>query len=130
MKSRMAVTREWKVGRNGNMVDKSYRLPIIRGLNSVEYNIQHSYGLLLLCFSHHVVFDFFFFFFVTPWTAAYQASLSMEFPRGKYWSGLSFSSPGYLHDPGTKSMSFSLQVNYLQLSRMGSPVIMVNNTVL
>ena len=64
MKSRMAVTREWKVGRNGNMVDKSYRLPIIRGLNSGEYNIQHSYhGLLLLCFSHHVVFDFFFFFF-------------------------------------------------------------------
>ena len=26
--------------------------------------------------------------FTTPWTAAYQAPLSMEFPRQEYWSGL------------------------------------------
>ena len=26
--------------------------------------------------------------FVTPWTAAYQARLSMEFSRYEYWSGL------------------------------------------
>ena len=24
----------------------------------------------------------------TPWTAAYQAPLSMEFPRQEYWSGV------------------------------------------
>ena len=33
---------------------------------------------------------------VTPWTVAQQASLSMRFPRQKYWSGLPFSSPGDL----------------------------------
>ena len=26
--------------------------------------------------------------FATPWTVAYQAPLSMEFPRQEYWSGL------------------------------------------
>ena len=30
--------------------------------------------------------------FVTPWTAAYQASLSMRFSRLEYWSGLPFPS--------------------------------------
>ena len=29
----------------------------------------------------------------TPWTAAYQAPLSMGFARQEYWSGLSLSSP-------------------------------------
>ena len=28
-----------------------------------------------------------------PWTAAYQASPSMEFSRQEYWSGLPFPSP-------------------------------------
>ena len=31
--------------------------------------------------------------FVIPWTVAYQASLSMEFSRQEYWSGLPFPSP-------------------------------------
>ena len=26
--------------------------------------------------------------FVTPWTVAYQAPLSMVFPRQEYWSGV------------------------------------------
>ena len=30
---------------------------------------------------------------VTPWTAAYQAPLSMEFSRQEYWSGLPLPSP-------------------------------------
>ena len=29
----------------------------------------------------------------TPWTVAYQAPLSMGFPRQEYWSGLPFPSP-------------------------------------
>ena len=29
----------------------------------------------------------------TPWTAAYQAPLSMGFPRQEYWSGVPFPSP-------------------------------------
>ena len=37
---------------------------------------------------------------VTPWTVAHQAPLSMEFSRQESWSGLPFSSPGYLPDPG------------------------------
>ena len=36
----------------------------------------------------------------TPRTVAFQAPLSMGFPRQEYWSGLSFSPPGDLTDPG------------------------------
>ena len=32
--------------------------------------------------------------FVTPWTAAYQALLSMGFSREEYWSGVPLPSPG------------------------------------
>ena len=35
---------------------------------------------------------------VTPWTAAYQASLSMGFSRQEHWSGLPFPSP--MHESG------------------------------
>ena len=38
--------------------------------------------------------------FATPWTVAYQAPQSMEFPRREYWSVLPFPSPGELFDPG------------------------------
>ena len=31
---------------------------------------------------------------VTPWTAAYQAPLSMGFSRQEYWSGMPLLSPG------------------------------------
>ena len=37
--------------------------------------------------------------FATPWTEAYQVSLSMEFSRQEYWSGLSFPSPGDSSQP-------------------------------
>ena len=33
--------------------------------------------------------------FATPWTAAYQAPLSMGFSRQEYWSGLPLPSPKY-----------------------------------
>ena len=33
----------------------------------------------------------------TPWTAAYQAPLSMGFSRQKYWSGVPLPSPLLLH---------------------------------
>ena len=46
--------------------------------------------------------------FVTPWTAAYQASLSMGFSRQEYWSGLPFPSPGDLPDPGIEPRSPAL----------------------
>ena len=34
--------------------------------------------------------------FATPWTAAYQAPLSMGFSRQEYWSGVPLPSPGLL----------------------------------
>ena len=43
--------------------------------------------------------------FVIPWTVAHQAHLSMEFPRQESWSGLPFSTPGDLPDPGMEPMS-------------------------
>ena len=36
---------------------------------------------------------------MTPWTAAHQAPLSIEFFRQDYWSGLSFPPPRDLPDP-------------------------------
>ena len=54
--------------------------------------------------------------FMASWTAAHQVSLSMEFSRQEYWSGLPFPSLGDLPDPGmepTTSVSPSLQVNSL-----------------
>ena len=44
--------------------------------------------------------------FATPWTVAQQAPLSMGFPRQEYWSGLLFSPPGDLPDPGSEHKSF------------------------
>ena len=46
--------------------------------------------------------------FATPWTVAYQASLSMGFSRQQYRSGLPFPSPGDLPDSGIKPMSLAL----------------------
>ena len=48
---------------------------------------------------------------VTLWTAARQAPLSMAFLVQEYWSGLPFSSPGDLPDPGIKLRSPTLQAD-------------------
>ena len=45
--------------------------------------------------------------FVTPWTAACQAPLSMEFSKQEYWSGLPFPPPGDLPNPGIKPVSLA-----------------------
>ena len=59
--------------------------------------------------------------FVTPWTAARQAPLSMGFPRQEYWSGLPFSPPGDLPDPGIKPGSPALQEDSLPTEPPGKP---------
>ena len=51
--------------------------------------------------------------FATPWTVAYQASLSMGFSRQEYWSGLLFPSPGDLPNPGIEPKSPTLQADAL-----------------
>ena len=51
--------------------------------------------------------------FGTPWTVAHQAPPSMGFSRQEYWSGLPFSSPGDLPDPGIKPRSPALEADAL-----------------
>ena len=51
--------------------------------------------------------------FVTPWTAAYQAPLSMGFSRQEYWRVLPFPSPGDLPNPGIKPRSPALEADAL-----------------
>ena len=45
--------------------------------------------------------------FATPWIIAHQALPSMGFSRQEYRSGLSFTSPGNLPDPGIESTSLA-----------------------
>ena len=46
--------------------------------------------------------------FVTQQTVAHLVSLSLGFPRQEFWSGLPFSPPEDLPDPGLKPMSPAL----------------------
>ena len=39
----------------------------------------------------------------TPWTAAYQAPLSMGFSRQEYWSGVPLPSPGLSFYPSANT---------------------------
>ena len=58
-----------------------------------------------------------------PWAVVYQASLSMGFSRQEYWSGLPFSSPGDIPDPGIKPWSPSLQADALTSEPPGKIMI-------
>ena len=61
--------------------------------------------------------------FATPWTIAYQVSLSMGFSRQEYWSGLPFPPPRDLPNPGIKPESPvapALQAHSSPLSHQGS----------
>ena len=55
-----------------------------------------------------------------PWTVAHQASLSMEFSRQEYWSGLPFPPPGDLPNPGIKLRSLHCRCILYHLSYLGS----------
>ena len=59
-------------------------------------------------------------FFSTPWTVARQAFPCMEFPRQKYWSRLSFSSPEDLPDPGIEPESPALADRFFTADLPGS----------
>ena len=65
---------------------------------------------------------------VTPWIAAHQAPLSMDFSRQGYWSKLPFLSPGDLLNPRIKPISCILhwQADSLLLSHQGSQVLLSN----
>ena len=59
----------------------------------------------------------------TPWIVAYQAPLSMGFPRQGYWSGLPFPCPGDLPNPGIEPGSPALQADSLPTELQGSPYL-------
>ena len=63
--------------------------------------------------------------FVTPWTAAQQVSLSKEFFRQEYWSGLPSPLPGDLSNSEIKPishMSPALAGGFLPLRYLESPL--------
>ena len=91
-----------------------------QGTTAVLLPWRPSRPLTLLLFSHEVMSDF----FATPWIVAHQVSLSMEFPRQKYWNGLPFPPLRDLPDPGIKPCSPASFIGrwiLLPLSHMGSP---------
>ena len=52
----------------------------------------------------------------------------MGFPRQGYWSGLPFSAPGDLPDPGIEPSSLIWQVDSLPLIHQGSLIFSLNST--
>ena len=52
---------------------------------------------------------------------AFQAPLSMGFPKQEYWSGFPFPPPGDLPNPGIKPRSHALQVDSLLSEPPGKP---------
>ena len=59
--------------------------------------------------------------FAIPWTVAHQTPPSMGFSRQEYWSGLPFSSPRNLPDPGIEPGFPALQADALLAEPPGSP---------
>ena len=59
--------------------------------------------------------------FATLWTVACLAPLYMEFSRQEYWSGLRFSPPGDLPDPGIEPASPALVGRFFTTEQSGMP---------
>ena len=59
--------------------------------------------------------------FATSWAVAYQASLSMEFSRQEFLSGLLFPSPGDLPDSAIEPRFLALQTDSLLSEPPGKP---------
>ena len=66
--------------------------------------------------SHSVVYNS-----ETSWTGVFQAPPSIRFSKQEYWSGLSFTSPGDLPDPGIEPRSSALQADTLPSEPPGKP---------
>ena len=70
--------------------------------------------------------------FVTPWTAAHQAPLSIEFSRQEYWSGFSFSIPRIFLTQESNLYVLRLlhwQVDSLPQKHQGSSLIVVASPI-
>ena len=84
----------------------------------VNWEIRIDIYTLLLLLSHFSLV----WLCTTLWTAARQASLSMESCRQEYWSVLPCTPPGDLPDSGIEPKSIALQADSLPLSYQGSPI--------
>ena len=60
--------------------------------------------------------------FATPWAVAHQATVSMEFSRQEYRSGLPFPPPGDLPNLGTESVSPALAGRFFTTEPPGKPL--------
>ena len=65
--------------------------------------------------------------FATLWTVAFQACLSTGFLKQEYWSGLPFSSPQDLPDPGIEPASPAWKGISLPLHHLESPFMYAFN---
>ena len=79
-------------------------------------DLLYSIAQFLLLFSYEIMFVS----FETLWTIAWQAPLSIGFPRQQYWSRLPFPSPGDHSHPGTEPASPALQADSVSLRDQGS----------
>ena len=60
--------------------------------------------------------------FVAPWTAAFQALLSVGFSRQEYWSGFPFPLPRDLPNPGTEPTSPAPAGRFFTTTPPGMPI--------
>ena len=59
--------------------------------------------------------------FATPWTAAYQPPLPMQFSRQEYWRGLPCPFPADFPNPGIEPRAPELQADVLLSESPGKP---------
>ena len=58
-----------------------------------------------------------------PMDCSLSESLSMEFLRQEYWSGLPFPPPGALPDPGIEASSLELACGFFTTEPPGKPPV-------
>ena len=63
-----------------------------------------------------------------PMDCSLQAPLPMGFSRQEYWSGLPFSSPGYLPNTGIEPRSPVLQADSFLTELLGKPKVLIKYT--
>ena len=83
---------------------------------------KNTHVCMFLLFNRCVMSDS----FATPWTAVFQAPLSMGYPRQECWSGFSFPSPGDLPNLGIKPVSPALAGRFFTTEPPGKPIYMYN----
>ena len=86
---------------------------------SLQQNIASLLGVLIAQWARHLLS--YVRLFATPSTVAWQAPPSLGFSRQEYWSGLPFSSPRDLPDPGIEPESLALQTEALPSEPPGKP---------